>query len=167
MISEGAKPSSPPSAYQQGKTTGTTVHPLGTTFEKPNLPEMPSEDTAEQQTVNHPLSNCSRTTIPRMLFDIDTSPLDTSIKPYWSTWEMSHQHGYDDAYAEKNPFLKHLGQEEPLYTIAEDVAQRKRVSHQVQTGKPMVYAHKSASPRYMDTHDNPYAVFVFQYRSKG
>ncbi|KAI4199261.1 MAG: hypothetical protein LQ350_004721 [Teloschistes chrysophthalmus] len=35
-----------------------------------------------------------------------------------------------------------------------------------QGGKPTVYYHKIASPKYMDTHEKPYAVFVFRYRTK-
>lgn len=40
-------------------------------------------------------------------------------------------------------------------------------SSHVQRGKPALYHHKVASPKYMDTHDKPYAVFVFRYRTKG
>ncbi|KAL8872370.1 MAG: hypothetical protein Q9174_001986 [Haloplaca sp. 1 TL-2023] len=39
-------------------------------------------------------------------------------------------------------------------------------SKHVQRGKPAVYHHKVAKPKYMDTHDNPYAVFVFKYRTR-
>lgn len=37
----------------------------------------------------------------------------------------------------------------------------------VSNGEPALYQHKVASPRYIDTHDKPYAVFVFKYRTKG
>ncbi len=37
----------------------------------------------------------------------------------------------------------------------------------VSKGEPALYQHKVASPRYIDTHDRPYAVFVFRYRTKG
>ncbi|KAL8726341.1 MAG: hypothetical protein Q9181_006082 [Wetmoreana brouardii] len=40
-------------------------------------------------------------------------------------------------------------------------------SSQVQRGKPALYHHKVASPKYLDTHDKPYAIFVFRYRTKG
>ncbi|KAL8780389.1 MAG: hypothetical protein Q9194_000952 [Teloschistes cf. exilis] len=35
-----------------------------------------------------------------------------------------------------------------------------------QGGKPTLYYHKIASPKYMDTHEKPYALFVFKYRTK-
>ncbi|KAL8733988.1 MAG: hypothetical protein Q9166_001749 [cf. Caloplaca sp. 2 TL-2023] len=38
--------------------------------------------------------------------------------------------------------------------------------HQVQQGNPALYHHKTASPRYIDTHDKPYASFIFEYRPK-
>ncbi|KAL9592496.1 MAG: hypothetical protein Q9179_006657 [Wetmoreana sp. 5 TL-2023] len=39
-------------------------------------------------------------------------------------------------------------------------------SFQVQRGEPALYHHKVASPKYMDSHDKPYALFVFRYRTK-
>ncbi|KAL9030571.1 MAG: hypothetical protein Q9196_001332 [Gyalolechia fulgens] len=36
----------------------------------------------------------------------------------------------------------------------------------VRRGEPALYQHKVASPKYMDTHDKPYAVFIFRYGSK-
>ncbi|KAI4101533.1 MAG: hypothetical protein LQ339_005030 [Xanthoria mediterranea] len=39
-------------------------------------------------------------------------------------------------------------------------------SHHVQRGSPALYQHKTASPRYIDTHDKPYASFIFKYRPK-
>ncbi|MCJ1479656.1 hypothetical protein MMC13_008342 [Lambiella insularis] len=57
-------------------------------------------------------------------------------------------------------------EESLLYAIPEEVAQRHNISHQVQTGPPVLYHHKMATPRYMDSHESPYAVFVFHYRSQ-
>lgn len=37
----------------------------------------------------------------------------------------------------------------------------------VHAGEPVMYQHKTGSPQYIDTHDKPYAVFIFRYRSKG
>ncbi len=37
----------------------------------------------------------------------------------------------------------------------------------VHRGSPALYQHKTASPRYIDTHDKPYASFIFKYRPKG
>ena len=56
--------------------------------------------------------------------------------------------------------------EDPLYTVPEELARCNNLSHQVQTGPSTAYIHKTSTPRYMDSHENPYAVFVFQYRSQ-
>lgn len=86
-------------------------------------------------------------------------------KPYWSTKNKSSARpqsttgdGHSDMY---------LGPEDSLYTIPEEVVQRKYTSHQVHQGRPVLYAHKTAKPKYMDSHESPYAVFVFNYRSEG
>ena len=98
----------------------------------------------------------------------ESSPLTAAEvyhKPHWSTNSKSSASsrgtagdGYSDAY---------LGPEESLYTIPEEIVQRKFMSHQVHQGKPVLYAHKTAKPKYMDSHESPYAVFVFNYRSGG
>ncbi|MCJ1386857.1 hypothetical protein MMC17_009985 [Xylographa soralifera] len=53
-----------------------------------------------------------------------------------------------------------------IYSIPEAVIWPRNVSHQVQSGQPVAYSHKMATPKYMDSHESPYAVFVFQYRSR-
>ena len=53
-----------------------------------------------------------------------------------------------------------------LYARAEEVAWRRNVSHQIQSGQQAAYSHKMATPKYMDSHEKPYAVFVFHYRSQ-
>ncbi|MCJ1439257.1 hypothetical protein MMC27_008649 [Xylographa pallens] len=53
-----------------------------------------------------------------------------------------------------------------LYAIPEAILWRENVSHQVQSGQPVAYSHKVATPKYMDSHESPYAVFVFQCRSR-
>ncbi|KAL9005778.1 MAG: hypothetical protein Q9188_001444 [Gyalolechia gomerana] len=40
------------------------------------------------------------------------------------------------------------------------------LSFRVHRGEPALYQHKVASPKYIDTHDKPYAVFIFRYRTK-
>lgn len=86
-------------------------------------------------------------------------------KPYWSTKSKVSARPLSttgDGHSDASP-----GPESSLYAIPEEVAQRNHVSHQVQRGKPVVYAHKTAKPKYMDSHESPYAVFVFNYRSEG
>ncbi|EEQ34932.1 conserved hypothetical protein [Microsporum canis CBS 113480] len=57
--------------------------------------------------------------------------------------------------------------EPPLYTVPEQVAQERSLSHQVQVGKSSIYSHKIKVPQYIDTMEEPYAKFVFKYRVKG
>ncbi|MCJ1243387.1 hypothetical protein MMC30_000584, partial [Trapelia coarctata] len=54
----------------------------------------------------------------------------------------------------------------PLYTVPEEVIKRKDVTHQVNAGRTAAYFHRMSTPKYIDSHDDPYAVFVFKYRSK-
>ena len=58
-------------------------------------------------------------------------------------------------------------EEEPPYDVPEPVAQETRTTYQVQPGKGYLYLHKRASPEYLDSIDEPYARFVFKYRTKG
>ena len=86
-------------------------------------------------------------------------------KPYWSTRSKSSarpQSTTGDGHSDVYP-----GTEGSLYTIPEEVVQRKYMSHQVHQGRTVLYAHKTAKPKYMDSHESPYAVFVFNYRSEG
>ncbi|KAK2878127.1 hypothetical protein FQN49_001126 [Arthroderma sp. PD_2] len=56
--------------------------------------------------------------------------------------------------------------EPPLYTVPDQVAQERSLSHQVQVGKSSTYSHKVQVPQYLDTMEEPYAKFVFKYRVK-
>ncbi|KAL9600873.1 MAG: hypothetical protein Q9219_002915 [cf. Caloplaca sp. 3 TL-2023] len=38
--------------------------------------------------------------------------------------------------------------------------------YRVQQGEPALYQHKVGSPQYIDSHEKPYAVFIFRYRTK-
>jgi len=55
--------------------------------------------------------------------------------------------------------------EVPLMKLTKE--QGEDLSHQVQYGKGAVYYHQGGRPTYIDNFENPYAVFVFNYRSKG
>jgi len=96
------------------------------------------------------------------------------IKTYWSAWNRprspppaeqpntsrKRSDASTSAYA-------YIVDEDPLYSVPEEIATKKQTSHQVQPGPGAMYAHKVHSPRYMDSMEEPYAVFVFKYRSKG
>ncbi|KAI9831925.1 MAG: hypothetical protein M1819_004647 [Sarea resinae] len=50
--------------------------------------------------------------------------------------------------------------------IPEGEVQSRSTSHQIRAGTPVLYSHKMHRPTYMDSHEQPYAVFRFRYRSK-
>ena len=85
-------------------------------------------------------------------------------KPYWSHWR--NPNAAIEAEIEEDQAPSPEEHEEPLYSIPTEVAQRNMMSHQVRPGRPAAYTHKSNKPKYMDTLDNPYAVFLFKYRDK-
>ena len=66
---------------------------------------------------------------------------------------------------ERPGFDPRTGQSLP-YATPEAIQWRRNASHQVHSGQPVVYNHKMATPKYMDSHESPYAVFVFQCRSR-
>lgn len=85
-------------------------------------------------------------------------------KPYWSNWRHPNiiaEAGRDE---EQAPSPEEV--EEPVYSVPAEVAQRNMMSHQVRPGRPAAYTHKRNKPKYMDTHESPYAVFLFKYRDK-
>lgn len=90
-------------------------------------------------------------------------PISSRAKPYWSTWNNGHSDQIPDI--EEEPAAEPESEEGPLYSVPVEIAERNSMSHQVQVGRPAVYLHKVSKPKYMDSHDNPYAAFTFQYRS--
>ncbi|KKY19353.1 putative zinc finger zz-type protein [Diplodia seriata] len=54
---------------------------------------------------------------------------------------------------------------EAPYVVPEHTTREKLVDSYVHHGKAYGYAHATARPNYMDTLDQPYAVFRFKYRS--
>lgn len=85
-------------------------------------------------------------------------------KPYWSKWRNRNMIAEAEIEEEQTPLPEEL--EEPVYKISAEVAQRNMMSHQVRPGQPATYTHKINKPKYMDTHESPYAVFLFKYRDK-
>ena len=94
-------------------------------------------------------------------FSISTLP---KPKPYWSTWRSANTVTEADIEQAQPPSPEEL--QDPLYSIRAEVAQRNMMSHQVRPGCPAAYTHKRNKPKYMDTHESPYAVFLFKYRDK-
>ena len=94
-------------------------------------------------------------------FSISTLP---KPKPYWSTWRNLNTIAGAETEEEQVPAPQES--EEPVYSIPVEVARRNMMSHQVRPDRPAAYTHKRNKPKYMDTHENPYAVFLFKYRDK-
>ena len=94
-------------------------------------------------------------------FSVSTPP---KPKPYWSKWRNPNTISEVEMEEEQAPSPEEF--EEPVYSIPAEVAQRNMMSHQVRPGRPAAYTHKRNKPKYMDTHESPYAVFLFKYRGK-
>ena len=54
----------------------------------------------------------------------------------------------------------------PPLKLSTAQASEKNLEHQVQLGKGTSYGHAISRPEYIDTLENPYAVFRFKYRSR-
>jgi hypothetical protein len=82
-------------------------------------------------------------------------------KPYWNDWNkrpsIPSPRRLRDVY---------IAPEEPMPLVPKQAARAKRVEHQVKTGKGAQYIHLCARPEYLDSMQQPYAVFTFKYRSK-
>lgn len=100
--------------------------------------------------------------VPNM--SIPTMP---KSKTYWSSWKEPDRPsatmkigGTAKVPSARTPVR------EPIYSVPAETAQRTNMSHQVHPMRAAAYTHKLSTPRYMDTHEDPYAVFVFKYRDK-
>ena len=84
------------------------------------------------------------------------------VQPYFQTWRGNGKPSV--------PKPRHRQPREPYtylasptpYVPADQVGDR---SHGVRPGKGADYTHKTCRPKYLDQLDDPYAVFVFNYRS--
>ncbi|KAI9809020.1 MAG: hypothetical protein M1825_002309 [Sarcosagium campestre] len=83
-----------------------------------------------------------------------------SFKTYWNKWDDATKPG---ASRSEGVFV---AEEPPPYILTEEVAESKFISHQIQPGKGAKYSHHLKRPVYMDSFEEPYAVFVFHYRTK-
>ena len=79
-------------------------------------------------------------------------PLQARIKPYWAEWNHAPTTTFD--------------KDNPVYTLPSEIAARENLTHQVRPVKGAAYRHKCERPQYLDTHDEPYALFVFKYREQ-
>lgn len=58
-------------------------------------------------------------------------------------------------------------EEEPEYDVPQSIVDETGSTRQVQAGRGFVYVHKSCTPEYIDAFEEPYARFVFKYRTRG
>jgi hypothetical protein len=65
-------------------------------------------------------------------------------------------------YQDEDMMLKPVVGEEPPYDVPADMP----TTHQVKPGAGYLYCHKRRSPEYLDTLEEPFARFVFKYRTK-
>ena len=82
-------------------------------------------------------------------------------KSYWSNWR--DRKTLEETSINDEGLMQVEG---PQYAIPNDLVERKKMSHQIRPSVPARYSHKVSRPKYIDSFDKPYAVFVFQYRDK-
>ena len=87
---------------------------------------------------------------------------------YWAKWDQEKCGPDQSAFnseAQQSP--QRTEQDGHINIVSTDVADSRRLSHYVQHGEAYPYIHRMATPEYMDTFEEPYAVFVFKYASDG
>ena len=88
--------------------------------------------------------------------------------PYWAEWHKekgSPDQNTTDDEAQQSP--QQNERNGYVHSISADIAGSRRLSHYVQHGDAYPYIHDIVTPKYMDTFEEPYAVFVFKYASDG
>ncbi|GME54859.1 Zinc finger zz-type protein [Neofusicoccum parvum] len=93
------------------------------------------------------------------------------VKGYWKDWSHPRStprvpqpqphapNAPDDATDIYSP-------SEVPYVVPEETAREKAVNQYVHAGKGFNYSHITARPKYMDSLEQPYAIFRFKYRSR-
>ncbi|KAM3415530.1 hypothetical protein BST61_g9051 [Cercospora zeina] len=89
------------------------------------------------------------------------SALRPVIKPYWGEWATRAD---DKRKPRAQPRDAYVYPAPP--SIAAPAGKAPSVSHGVQAGRGANYMHKLHRPEYLDTMQQPYAIFTFKYRSK-
>ncbi|KAI9852614.1 MAG: hypothetical protein M1838_000062 [Thelocarpon superellum] len=95
------------------------------------------------------------------------------VKPYWTTWKDATMPVVPDkrkSAAERRSAGVYLAEEppeDPRFSMKpENYGDGHGKSYHVRPGRAAHFANFQHRPVYMDTPENPYAVFVFKYRSK-
>ncbi|KAL9086726.1 MAG: hypothetical protein Q9159_004021 [Coniocarpon cinnabarinum] len=116
--------------------------------------------------------------VPGSVLDFD--PTKPYVKSYWSNWKgdmHSSRPTQEDpqppqsnltsrALANNASAAKtHIYPSRPASPISESVVASAKLSRQVHAGKGAPYYHSVSRPRYLDSLDSPYAVFIFKYRT--
>ena len=93
-------------------------------------------------------------------------PKAPAPKSYWSSWSTSYKPLNKESPSEETFATPAYEIGDPIYTIPPAIAERTNLTHQVRPMRASPYTHRLSTPKYMDTHEDPYAVFVFKYRDK-
>lgn len=122
----------------------------------------PKIATPVQQIAPEPAARSSKVHSPVGLKSTPTGP--SGFKSYWSSWNKGKK---KKSKIREGTESVHVASEVDADSVPEDFAARESLSHQMKLGKGITYAKKVGKPAYIDSFKNPYAVFVFKYRSKG
>lgn len=111
--------------------------------------------------------------------NLHNSPVQQQNNESWNTYQppSQTQQFSDQGFGQpsepqmalfNSPGARSAGNDEPaLYRVPEDIARETNTTHQMQPGRPFPYSHRIKKPVYLDSLDEPYAMFVFKYRAKG
>ncbi|KAI9740425.1 MAG: hypothetical protein M1834_005005 [Cirrosporium novae-zelandiae] len=120
----------------------------GDGWKQDSSPSQGKNNSQEAWDNNHNANKTSQSQGPK----IQPAPVPIP-QPHWTGWKA-------------RPSGRTSAGQELTYWVTEDDLHETASSHQVQPGYPAHYAKRCVKPEYLDTHERPYAVFVFKYRSK-
>lgn len=95
-----------------------------------------------------------------------TDPTRPWIKPYWKDIARTSSPSSNNKGGRQEDDI-YITAAEALLTLPNAAASARGLSHQVQPGRGALYYHRSGRPVYVDSLEEPWAVFVFRYRSRG
>jgi hypothetical protein len=84
-----------------------------------------------------------------------------AIKSYWKTWNQPPADVRRPVARARDPYNY-----PPASSLGAPSGKPASVSHGVQAGRGANYAHQLSRPAYLDTMQDPYAIFTFKYRSQ-
>ncbi|KAI9712931.1 MAG: hypothetical protein M1828_001527 [Chrysothrix sp. TS-e1954] len=95
-----------------------------------------------------------------------SEPFKPVTKPYWDPEIVRAQRlASSSSTPGKSRRRTSCMQPEPSYGIPATHPDAENLSHRVQAGEGVIYHHRTGRPSYIDSFKDPYAVFIFKYRS--